>query len=136
VGLGLGELTAALSSHRARQAEERLAAGRRWQDGDFAFTSPAGRSLDSANVTHGFQAAWPQRGSSVSAYLDLRHACATLRHEQAGELALVSRILGHATITTTANVCGHLTDAILGKAAEWIDTILGLRASAASRGTN
>ena len=38
-------------------------------------------------------------------------------------LALVLRILGHASITTTANEYGHLTDAMLGKAAERIDTI-------------
>jgi integrase len=39
----------------------------------------------------------------------------------------VSRILGHAGITTTANVYGHLTDAMLGRAAERTDTILGIR---------
>ncbi len=43
----------------------------------------------------------------------------------------MSRILGHASITTTANVYGHLTDAMLGKAAEWTDAILGRRASMA-----
>jgi integrase len=39
----------------------------------------------------------------------------------------VSRILGHASIATTANVYGHLTDAMLGRAAERTDTILGRR---------
>jgi integrase len=71
----------------------------------------------------------------------MRHACATLRLEQGEELAVVSRILGHASITTTANVYGHLTDAMLGRAAErtaaWgtarIRTALGLVPRAVSR---
>ena len=63
---------------------------------------------------------------------DLRHACATLRLEQGEDLAIVSRILGHASITTTANVYGHLTEAMLGKAAERTDVILGRRASASA----
>jgi integrase len=58
---------------------------------------------------------------------DLRHACATLRLEQGEELAVVSRILGHASIATTADVYGHLTDTMLGQAAERTDTILGRR---------
>ena len=48
-----------------------------------------------------------------------------LRLEQGEELAVVSRILGHASITTTANVYGHLTDAMLGRAADRTDVILG-----------
>jgi site-specific recombinase XerD len=37
---------------------------------------------------------------------DLRHASATLWLEQGEELAVVSRILGHASITITAYVYG------------------------------
>ncbi len=37
----------------------------------------------------------------------------------------MSRILGHASITTTANTYGHLTDAMLDRAAERTDVILG-----------
>jgi integrase len=58
---------------------------------------------------------------------DLRDACATLRLEQGEELAVVSRIFGHASITTTANLHGHLTDAMLGRAAERTETILRRR---------
>ena len=37
----------------------------------------------------------------------------------------MSRILGHASIATTADVYGHLTDTMLGRAAERTDTVLG-----------
>ena len=36
----------------------------------------------------------------------------------------MSRILGHASIITTANVYSHLTDAMLGRTAERADAIL------------
>lgn len=93
-----------MREHRLRQLEERLAAGRRWQDGDYVFTTPTGQSLDAANFTHRFHAALKAAGLPHQRFHDLRHACATLRLEQGEELAVVSRILGHASITTTANV--------------------------------
>ena len=52
---------------------------------------------------------------------------AILRLEQGEELAVVSRILGHASITTTANVYGHLSDAMLRRAADRTEVILGSR---------
>jgi integrase len=113
--------------HRRRQLAERLAAGSRWHDGDYVFATPTGQSLDAANLTHRFHAALAAAGRPSQRFHDLRHACATLRVEQGEELAVVSRILGHASITTTANVYGHLTDAMLGRAAERTDVILGLR---------
>jgi integrase len=58
---------------------------------------------------------------------DLPHACATLLLEQGEELAVVSRILGHASITTTANVYGRLTHAMLGRAADRTEVILAPR---------
>jgi integrase len=125
------ELAGALREHRRRQVEERLAAGPRWHDEDYVFASPYGRSLDANNVRHRFQAALAAAGLPRQRLHDLRHACATLRLEQGEELAVVSRILGHASIATTADVYGHLTDAMLGRAAERTDVILGRRAASA-----
>jgi integrase len=61
---------------------------------------------------------------------DLRHAAATLLLEQGEELAVVSRILGHASITTTADIYGHMTDAMSKRAADRTDAILGTKAVA------
>jgi integrase len=119
------ELATALREHRRRQLEERLAAGSRWHDGDYVFATPFGRSLDANNVRHRFQATLVATGLPRQRLHDLRQSCATLRLEQGEELAVVSRILGHASIATTADVYGHLTDAMLGRAAERTDMILG-----------
>jgi integrase len=61
----------------------------------------------------------------LAPFHDLRHACATLRLEQGEELAVVSRVLGHASLAATADTYGHLTSAMLDRAAERTDTILG-----------
>ena len=84
-----------------------------------------GRSLDANNVWHHFQAVLAAAGLPRQRFHDLRHCAATLRLEQGEELAVVSRILGHASLATTADVYGHLTDAMLERAAEQTDVILG-----------
>ena len=56
---------------------------------------------------------------------DLRHACATLLLEDGEELGVVSRILGHAAVSTTANVYAHLKPAMLERSVARMDTILG-----------
>ncbi len=123
---------ALLRAHRVRQAEERLRAGRSWIDGDFVFTSRSGRPLDSVNVTHDFQAALERAGLPHQRFHDLRHACATLLIEDGEELGVVSRILGHADLATTADVYAHLTPAMLERSAARMDAILGDRPEAAS----
>ena len=47
----------ALRSHRVRQLEARLLAGRRWQDRGFVFASSIGTPLEPRNVTRQFKAA-------------------------------------------------------------------------------
>jgi len=55
-----------------------------------------------------------------------RISCPTSRAPAHGRAAIVAgRILGHASITTTANVDGHLTDRILDRTGGRTDVILG-----------
>jgi integrase len=55
---------------------------------------------------------------------DLRHACATLLLEAGEDLGVVSKLLGHANLATTADVYAHLTPAMGQRAAERIDGVL------------
>lgn len=127
-----GEVLGALRGQRTQQLEERLAAGPRWQDADFVFTTSIGTPLDSPNVTHALQAALARAGLPRQRFHDLRHACATLLLEHGEELGVVSRILGHADFATTANVYAHLTPAMLQRSADRMDAILGPRRAASS----
>jgi integrase len=124
------DVTAVLREHRVRQLEERLAAGTRWQDGDFVFASSIGTPLDSRNVTHALQDALARAGLPRQRFHDLRHAYATLMLEDGEELAVISRSLGHSNLSTTADVYAHLTPAMLERSAARMDTILGRRSEA------
>ncbi|MBA3779735.1 MAG: site-specific integrase [Chloroflexi bacterium] len=122
-----GEVLASLRAHRVRQLEERMAAGTRWHDEDFVFTTPLGSPLDSRNVTRAFQAALTRSGLPRQRFHDMRHACATLLLEGGEELGVVSKILGHATLGTTADVYAHLTPAMSQRVADRMDTVLRRR---------
>jgi integrase len=63
---------------------------------------------------------------------DLRHAYATLLLEDGEELGVISRTLGHANITTTANIYAHLTPAMLERTAARMDGFLTVRKRASS----
>lgn len=125
-------LTRALRDHRVRQLEERLAAGSRWQEDGFVFTTSIGTPLDGINVTHAFQAALRAAGLPHQRFHDLRHACATLLLEQGEDLAVVSKLLGHSSLSTTADVYAHLTRDMQRRAAGRMDTILAAPRQAAS----
>jgi integrase len=113
---------ATLRDHRNRQ---RLQVGRSWTEDAYVFTSRAARPLDSRNVTQDLQAALARLGLPRQRFHDLRHAYATLMLEDGEDLAVVSRSLGHADLSTTADVYAHLTPAMLERAAVRMDRILG-----------
>ena len=73
-----------------------------------------------------------QSGLTTPAVPDLRHACATLLFEDGEEFGVVSRILGHSQIATTADVYAHLTPAMLERSGARMDAILAQRSEAAS----
>jgi integrase len=123
------EALAVLRDHRRRQVAERLSAGPAWQDGDFVFTTSRGTALDSANVTRRFQASLDHAGLPRQRFHDLRHACATLLLEQGEGLGVVSKMLGHSTVSTTLDVYGHLTPAMTQLVADRMDLIIRQPAS-------
>ena len=129
--LHLGSVAATLRAHRTRQLGERIAAGRRWRDGDFVFATKLGEPLDTSTVTRAFQAALRRAGLPRQRFHDLRHATATLHLEAGEELIVVSWLLGHSTISTTADVYAHVTPAMLDRTADRMDGILGRKTETA-----
>jgi len=126
--LQLGSLgVSMLREQRRRQLEERLTAGPRWHDRDLVFTTRTGGPLDSRNVTQTLQGAVARLGYRRQRFHDLRHAYATLLLEDGVELAIISRSLGHADLSTTADVYSHLTPAMVARSASRMDVILSPR---------
>lgn len=120
----------ALREHRRRQLADRLAAGPDWTDRDLVFTTTRGSALDTRNVTRALQTALARAGLPRVTFHSLRHACATLLIEQGEELTVVSRLLGHANLATTADVYAHLTRGMQQRAADRMDVILTRSAEA------
>ena len=121
------EVLGALREQRRRQLAARLAAGSRWRDQGYVFTSGTGAPLDGAFVLRRFQAALEQARLPRQRFHDLRHATATLLLESGEELGVVSKVLGHSNIGTTANVYAHRTLAMSQRVAERLDAILTSR---------
>ncbi|MER6593472.1 tyrosine-type recombinase/integrase [Micromonospora purpureochromogenes] len=63
-----------LRRHRARQAEERLAAGEAWQDHGLVFPSEVGTPLDPGNFSHRFSALCKRAGLGHWHPHELRHS--------------------------------------------------------------
>ena len=113
-----------LRRHRRRQLEERLAAGDRWHDDDFVFATSTGTALDHRNLIRAFHAALDRAQLPTQSFHQLRHASATLGIESGESLYEVSRRLGHANISTTADIYGHLTPATTKRSADRMGAIL------------
>ena len=122
------EAREALLEQLRRQRLQRLAAGPSWDDRDFAFTTRHGHPLNGRNVLEAFHQVLGKAGLARRPFHSLRHAFATLQIENGEELGVVSRVLGHSQVATTADVYAHLTPAMLERTANRMDAILKRRA--------
>jgi integrase len=132
-------VVAALHAHRARQAEEILAAGPEYERQDLAFANSLGRPMDLAKVRHSFKALLkatnkkllkeakrPEEAKllpEIKLY-SVRHTHATLLLEAGEDLKVVSERLGHATITMTANRYAQVTPKLQQQTATKVEEIL------------
>jgi integrase len=114
----------ALRSHRVRQLEARLAAGGRWQDRGFVFTSLVGTPLDPRNVTRKFKALLAAAKLPNIRLHDLRHSCATLLLAQGVSPRVVMETLGHSQISLTLNTYTHVLPALQRDAAARMNAVL------------
>lgn len=115
----------ALRGHRQHQLEDRLRAGNRWHgDLDLVFTTPTGEPVDSKELTHTFQRVLAAAGLPRMRWHDLRHGTASLLIAQHVDLRVVMEILGHSTITLTADTYAHVSDALLDTARTALDRAL------------
>jgi integrase len=115
---------ATLLTWQIRQDEEREGAREAWQTEGHVFTMEDGRPLDPAYVTRLFQKLRKGPGGELPplSFHGLRHCHASLMIASGADIAVVSKLLGHASISITADVYGHLigtvaSDAVNGAAA-------------------
>jgi integrase len=119
--------TEALRLHRQQQLEERLRASH-WQgDDDLVFTTTIGEPVDAKELTHTFQRLLEAAALPRMRWHDLRHGTASLLIAQGVDLRVVMEILGHSTITLTANTYAHVSVALLDTARDALDRALPAR---------
>jgi integrase len=116
----------ALTEWRKRQVAEQLERGWRDEDsGGLVFTMPTGRMVYGASLTQWLKHEFALLGLPAFHWYALRHSVATAIIERTGDIFRASRILGHSTIATTANVYGHLTESMSEESAELLAGMVG-----------
>lgn len=115
---------ALLAEHRKEQMTERLNAGDKWVDGSKLFTQWDGRPIYPGTVTQWFIDFIKRHDLPEISLHSLRHTCATLLIFNGTDLRTVSKRLGHANMTTTANVYTHAIQTADERASEVLSDIL------------
>ena len=112
-----------LKSHRARQAQERLANGDRWNDDGLVFTTTTGSPIDPRNAARQWHKLLDDAGVARRPLHHARHTAASVLLSAGVPLKIVSETLGHSTVTLTADRYGHLLPADSDRVAEALDGI-------------
>jgi integrase len=126
----------AMTAHRARQLEERLAAGAEWQDRDLVFCGYFGQFLHGRWVTKHFQEVLQRAGLPRQRFHDLRHGCASILAAQGVPAQVVMEILGHSQISTTMDIYAHVFPDVRREAARLVDAALSVRSSGNGQADN
>ena len=96
-------LVAVLRSHRAAQAAEKLALGAGYEDQDLVFARPDGSPIPPWNFGSAFRDLVKRSGVPRIRLHDLRDTHASLLAKAGIPLHVISRRLGHSSITITAD---------------------------------
>ncbi|MFE6751152.1 tyrosine-type recombinase/integrase [Kitasatospora purpeofusca] len=102
------ECIRSFKGHREVQEGEQEAAAEDRRDNGLVFSTPAGGSIDPANLNRSFHALLDRAGLRCIRVHDIRHSTATLLLEQGVELVVVKELFGHAHIGVTSTVCAHV----------------------------
>ena len=117
-----------IRAHRARQLEDRLAAGLRWQGADLVFTNAIGKPLEPVLLHREYKKLLSAANlPSTLRFHDLRHSAASLLLAQGVHARAIMELLGHSSITVTMNVYGHVMPAMMREAANTMEALLGNR---------
>ena len=108
----------ALRAYKARQDTERRAWGTAWVDAGLVFTREDGSALHPEFVTRHFERLAREAGLPPIRLHDLRHGAATLALAGGADLKTVSEMLGHSTITITADTYASVLPEVARSAAE------------------
>lgn len=119
----IGDLVDVLKAHRARQARERLAAGRNWIDSGYVFSMTDGRPLNPTTLHVWWKGLTKRADVGDRRFHATRHTAATMLLDEGVALEVVSAILGHASIKITADVYARVTQDAKRRALAALDRV-------------
>ena len=99
----------ALHNHRARQLEQRLQMGPLWEEKNRVFCNSLGRPLEDQNIAQrSFKPLLRRAGLPDMRLHDLRHSAASMLLAFGVEMKTISEILGHSSLSITADLYTHV----------------------------
>jgi len=111
---------AALSGHRAAQAEEKLQAGQHYQDNDLVFPTQIGTPINPSNLLREFKRLTREAGLPEIRFHDLRHTHATMLLESGAHPRVVQDRLGHTQVSVVLDTYSHVAPSMQEEATESI----------------
>jgi integrase len=116
----------ALRAHRARQAQQRLAAGSLWRDAlGLVFTNRGGGFVEPVGLNRDFRRLRAKAGLPSIKFHGLRHGAATLMLREGISMKLIQELLGHSSIAVTSGFYVHLDEEFKRHGADAMDRALG-----------
>ncbi|MBV4414684.1 tyrosine-type recombinase/integrase [Clostridium tyrobutyricum] len=121
-----GNVLEELKKHKIRQAQEKLKAGDAYVNNDLLFPNEIGEPTDTRNLTRSYKRALNRAKIEYRNFHALRHTYATRLFEADVPLKTVQELLGHADISTTANIYTHVLPKQKIKAVDKINHLFAL----------
>ncbi|TJY42675.1 site-specific integrase [Cohnella pontilimi] len=118
-----------LKIFREKMAAERELLGDEWLGGDhwFVFTTTNGKAIYYSYASQWWRNFTTRHNIRYIRFHDLRHTSATLLINQGVHAKVISSRLGHANISTTMNIYGHVLQSADHSAAEKLNALLPKR---------
>lgn len=113
-----------LREHRRSQAEEKLAWGPSYVDSGLVFTRENGELVHPNALARRFSFLIKESGVSKIGFHGLRHTSASLALQAGVNILVVSKRLGHASVSFTLDTYGHLMPGQQAEAAARLASIL------------
>jgi integrase len=114
----------ALLAQRAQQAADRLAIGPAWQDRGLVFTTADGAPIERKFLHNDFKRVLTDATLPDCRFHDLRHSAASMLLAQGIPLREIMELLGHSSITLTADTYSHLMAPAMRAVADTMDLVL------------
>jgi integrase len=115
---------AALTAHRARQAEEKTIIGAGYRDSGLVFTMPDGSPIHPQRISAWFLQHTHAAGLPRIRLHDVRHSYATAALAAGVPPKVISQRLGHATIAITMDTYSHVIPGLDEQAAETVARLI------------